>query len=143
MNGVIYRQADPSLTNHRDRRSLFGVYNNDPDLGGYAAKQIKVLIMYEDDYLGKTGHYHVYPELYFVVKGQVIFDLWDRTTGEKNRYLLRPSDILLVPSGMAHRAYAKAGTTLLGSSAEAYSFDPPSDIPADFEPLGPLPYGLK
>ncbi len=140
---VVSRKADPRLTNHRPQRTLYGVFNGDIDLGGYKAEQIKLLDIHQDDFLGKAGHYHTYPELYYVVRGEVTFDLWDRDSGEKMRVIMCVGDLLLVPAGIAHRAYAMAGTVLFGSSAAPYTFDPPSDIPADFEPVGHLPYGLK
>lgn len=136
--------SDPTLTNKRPQRTLYGIFNGDKDLLGYKADQLKLLLIDENDYLGKKGHYHDYGELYYVAWGQVIFDLWDRGgSGTKERVILEPGEILLIPAGVAHRAYAQKGTLLVGSSSGEFTFDPPADIAADFEPVGPLPYGLK
>jgi len=142
MQGVVCREADPNLTNVRPQRTLFGICNGDADLNGYKAEQIKLLQLNQNDFLGKAGHYHAYAELYYVVRGEVTFDLWDRENFEKGRFVLKPGWILLVPAGVAHRAYGAEGTLMLGSSEGPYTFDPPADIPADFEPVGDLPYGL-
>ncbi len=143
MRGVVCRESDPNLTNKRPQRTLFGICNGDPDLNGYTAEQIKLLELHQNDFLGKQGHFHAYAELYFVVRGEVTFDLWDREADEKERFVMKAGWILLVPAGIAHRAYGMAGTLMLGSSAKPYTFEPPADIPADFEPVGDLPYELR
>lgn len=108
---------------------------------GYSAKQLKMLYVLQNDFLGRQGHFHHHPELYYVHVGEVIFDLWDRQS-TKTRIVLFPGDTLRVPAYVAHRAYAIAGTMMLGSSGEPYTKNPPSDITADFAPVGGLPYGL-
>jgi mannose-6-phosphate isomerase-like protein (cupin superfamily) len=138
----VHRKSDPLLTNVREQRTLQGVINGDSDLDSYAARQIKVITLHQNDFLGKKGHYHRYAELYCLLSGSVTFDLWDQGSDEKIRILLEKNDILLIPAGLVHRAYGSAGSVLLGSSSEAYSFDLPSDIIADFEPVGEVPYGL-
>jgi mannose-6-phosphate isomerase-like protein (cupin superfamily) len=143
INGVVYRKTDPTLTNDRPQRTLFGVYNGDQDLNGYKAEQVKLYQLHQSDYLGKKGHYHPYAELYYVMRGEVIFDLWDRETNNKERFTLTEGHLLLIPAGIVHRAYGKEGTFMFGSSSAAYTFDPPSETVADFEPVGETPYGLS
>jgi mannose-6-phosphate isomerase-like protein (cupin superfamily) len=142
IKGVIFRQADPKLTNQRSERTLYGVYNGDQDLADYKAEQIKLYELHQDDYLGKTGHYHSYAELYYVVHGEATFDLWDRDSNIKERFILNKGQLILVPAVIAHRAYAKKGTFMFGSSSKPYTYNPVGDIPADFEPIGATPYNL-
>lgn len=166
IQGVVHRQIDPKQSNTRAQRTLLAVFNGDSDLGGYVAAQVKLLILWKHDFLGRQGHYHEYPELYWVMpalyelfpEGQlrtavcgildllgmntpeVTFDL-DNRSGQTERHILKPGEILLIPAGVAHRAYGKQGTVLLGSSGGPWRDG--SDIAADFDPLGELPYGLS
>jgi mannose-6-phosphate isomerase-like protein (cupin superfamily) len=143
IRGVVFRQADPKITNKRSERTLYGVYNGDQDLAGYKAAQVKLYELHQDDYLGKSGHYHLYAELYCVIHGEATFDLWDRDTNAQERFVLTEGQLILVPAGIAHRAYAKKNTLMFGSSSRPYTFNPAGDIPAHFDPIGSTPYNLN
>lgn len=143
IEGVVMRPfpLDPSWSNSRPARDLVCLINGDPDILRYFGLQIKELTLHTPDYLGKLGHYHNYAELYFVREGEVTFDLWDKGADAKQRAVVPKGSLLLIPPGVAHRAYGPAGLVMLAVTSQP--FRPGSDIPADFEPVGPLPYGLE
>ncbi len=143
IEGVVCRPfpLDPAWSNSRPPRDLDCLMNGDPDLLKFFSIQIKELTLHTADYLGKQGHFHHYAELYFVRKGEVVFDLWDKGASIKQRVKVSEGDLLLIPPGVAHRAYGAAGLIMLAITGAP--FRPGCDIPADFEPVGPLPYGLE
>lgn len=147
--GVVCRAypLDPNWRNERPQRTLISWINGDTDLDAYAGLQVKVLQLHQNDWLGKQGHKHDYSELYFILEmeGQskdeviAVFDLMDPESGISQRFELKPGMLLLIPKGIAHRAYGKAGLQMLaitGAYREGY------DIPCEFEPLGEAPFGL-
>jgi len=143
IDGVILRPfpLDPSWSNSRPARDLVCLINGDPDIIRYFGIQIKELKLHTPDYLGKQGHFHEYAELYFVRKGEVTFDLWKMDADEKQRVVVPEGSMLLIPPNVSHRAYGPAGLVMLAVTSQP--FRPGSDIGADFEPVGPLPYGLE
>lgn len=142
IEGVVCRPfpSDPSWSNSRPQRDLVCLINGDPDLIQYFRIQIKELVLHTADFLGKQGHRHEYAELYFVRAGEVTFDLWDKDADTKQRIVVPKSFLLLIPPGVAHRAYGPAGLVMLAITQ--HPFRTGCDIPADFKPVGPLPYGL-
>lgn len=143
IDGVVCRPfpLDPAWSNSRAQRDLECFVNGDADLLKFFSVQIKELRLHTADFLGKQGHYHNYAELYFVRKGEVVFDLWDKGADTKQRTTVPEGSLILIPPGVTHRAYGSAGLVMLAVTQQP--FRPGSDIPADFEPVGPLPYGLE
>lgn len=142
--GVVFRPINPDLLNSRPKRDMIGVCNGENDLDGFVAKQIKNMIIHEDEILGGDGHYHDYAELYAVVNkgGEVIFDLLDRNTGIHERITVPHLHMLLIPGGVVHRAYGKAGTWISAGTSDFFVF-PGTDKTHPLPPIGGLPYNLK
>ncbi len=142
IEGVIYRPITPSLLHSDDRRDMIGVCNGEDDLNGFVAKQIKNMLVKQDCTLGRNGHFHPYVELYSVLQGEAIFDLLDPETGEEERIIVEPLHVLMIPGGIVHRAYAKAGTIISAGTSDFF-VPPGTEKEHPLPPIGGLPYNLS
>lgn len=114
IEGVIFKSC--GIGHEDDRRTLSTAFNG--DLGDFVARQVKFAQMHKDAVLG--GHYHLYRELFYILKGEATFHLKDIKTGEREEYLLRVNDQLLIPPYVAHKGFVKQDSILVGCTEEKY-----------------------
>jgi len=127
--GVLYESRG---VDHEDnRRALLTAFNG--DLGSFVATQVKFAVMKQDAVLG--GHYHTYDELFYLLEGQGTFSLRDtrsEVSGQNVEYQLVKGDRLFIPPYVAHKALVKAGSILVGCTAEPYVSPAHNDKKFDF-----------
>jgi hypothetical protein len=126
INNVIYQPNGCDF--HSDsRRDLLAPFNS--DLNDFSPMQVKALRINQDCILG--GHYHKYNEMYGAF-GEILFLLEDIHTKVREAYILGEKSRLLIPSEVAHIAFAKKKSILIGITDEAYTQDR-ADISYDID----------
>ena len=115
MRGVKVCKA--TLVHEDDRRKLVELMN-----GQFAGKNIKILEVKEDSYLGgKSGHWHNYSECMYVMKGKV----WDYVmenidTKEKQTYELNEGDIVFRGPRILHGGWFGKGSIVIDIGEDTY-----------------------
>lgn len=100
---------------HEDaRRKLRTVFNGD----NFIARQIKILEVKTDCVLG--NHYHNYAELFYVLKGEMVYHLEDVNKKDYKRVVLVAGEVLIISPRIAHTAEAKAGTITIEATEIPY-----------------------
>jgi hypothetical protein len=126
MNGVVVKKA--FVVNEDDRRKLVELMN-----GQFAGRNIKILEVKEESYLGgKSGHWHLYPECMYVMKGKV----WDYVmenifTGEKETFELGEGDIVFRTAGIIHGGKFAKGSIIVDIGGETYLSGEFNDVPRE------------
>jgi hypothetical protein len=126
MRGVKVTKA--TIVNEDDRRKLVELMN-----GQFAGKNIKILEVKEDSYLGgKSGHFHLYSECMYVMKGKV----WDYVmenviTHEKETYNLEEGDIVFRSAMIIHGGMFAKGTIIIDIGEDSYISGEYNDIPRE------------
>jgi len=126
MKGVVVKKAN--IVNEDERRKLIEIMN-----GQFEGKNIKILEVKEESYLGgKTGHWHLYPEAMFVMKGKV----WDYImenifTGEKESFNLEEGDVVFRTAGIIHGGMFSKGSIIIDIAGATYINGEFNDIPRE------------
>jgi len=115
--GVIYEDLPKENYHDDERRTLTSVFNGDVP-GFPCAEQLKFAHMKETRKLG--GHFHYYPELFYILSGKATFTLMHPKTGENYTFELVPGKRLLIPPLVFHSAEIEAGTILCGLTQMKY-----------------------
>lgn len=118
INGVVFEDIPEGHEDHR--RRLYAPFNG--DVPGFArAMQVKVAEVKQGENIVLGKHYHLYAELFFVLKGQVTFKLTELGgAGETNEFVLVPGKRLLIPIAVQHEGLAQADSILIGLTEERY-----------------------
>ncbi len=117
INGVVFEDIPEGHEDHR--RKLYAPFNSDVP-GFKGAAQVKVAEVKRGENIVLGRHYHLYGELFFVLKGQVTFKLTALGDNETNEFVLVPGKRLLVPLGVQHEGLAQADSILIGLTEEPY-----------------------
>lgn len=126
MKGVTIKKA--FIVNEDDRRKLVELMN-----GQFEGKNIKILEVKEESYLGGTaGHWHLYPECMYVMKGKV----WDYVmenvfTGEKETFELEEGDIVFRTAGIIHGGMFAKDSIIIDIAGATYISGDYNDIPRE------------
>ena len=92
--------------------------------GTFTARQSKFLDLKQNSFLGGPGHFHEYAEFYAVLNdgGEATFELKpvDDTAKKPATFTLSQYDTILVPRRVAHKAFGRKGTLLLGFSEQPF-----------------------
>lgn len=126
MRGVKVCKA--TIVNEDDRRKLVELMN-----GQFAGKNIKILEVKEDSYLGgKSGHFHLYNECMYVMKGKV----WDYImenilTNEKEIFNLEEGDIVFRSANIIHGGMFAKGSIIIDIAEDTYINGSFNDIPRE------------
>lgn len=117
IDGVVFEDIPEGHEDHR--RKLYAPFNG--DVRGFSgAAQVKVAEVKQGEHIVLGRHYHLYGELFFVLRGQVTFKLTALGGDETNEFVLVPGKRLLVPLGVMHEGRAQADTILIGLTEERY-----------------------
>ncbi len=100
-------------THEDDRRKLTAIFNGD-----FIAKQIKILEIKKEQKMG--NHYHLYPELFYVLKGYAEFFLKDIDTQEEQLVVMTDGDCLVIREKIVHKMLATPTTILIEATTEPY-----------------------
>lgn len=117
-----------TIVNSDDRRHLIELMN-----GQFAGKNIKILEVKEDSFLGGTsGHWHNYSECMYIMKGRC----WDYVmenidTGEKETYDLVEGDIVFRGRGIIHGGWFAKGSIVIDIAEDTYVSGKFNDIPRE------------
>jgi hypothetical protein len=126
MKGVKVCKAN--VVNEDERRKLVELMN-----GQFDGKNIKILEVKEDSYLGgKSGHWHLYEECMYVMKGKV----WDYVmenvfTGEKETFELGEGDIVFRSAGIIHGGMFSKGSIIVDIAGATYLSGDYNDCPRE------------
>jgi hypothetical protein len=126
MRGVKVCKAN--IVNSDERRHLIELMN-----GQFAGKNIKILEVKEDSYLGgKSGHWHNYSECMYVMKGKV----WDYVmenvdTKEKQTYELSEGDIVFRGPRIIHGGWFSKGSIIIDIAEDTYISGDYNDTPRE------------
>ena len=126
MRGVVIKKIN--LVHEDDRRKLMEITN-----GEITGKSIKIIEVKEESYLGgKTGHWHLYPEAMYVMKGKVTdYTMENVFTGEKMTTDLEEGDVVLRTAGIIHGGTFSAGAIIMDIAGENYISGDFNDIPRE------------
>ena len=97
---------------------------------GFCPQQTKFALMKKDACLG--GHYHLYEELYFMLRGQATFTLENIATKVQETRTLTQGERLLIRQEIAYKAAVTEGSILVGCTEQKYVSPEQNDIPYDF-----------
>ena len=126
MKGVFVKKA--KVVSEDERRRLVELMN-----GQFSGKNIKILEVKEESYLGgKSGHWHLYPECMYMMKGKC----WDYVmenidTGEKETFELEEGDIVFRTGRIIHGGTFAKGSIVIDIAGEAYISGDFNDIPRE------------
>ena len=117
-----------AIVNEDDRRKLVELMN-----GQFAGKNIKILEVKEDSFLGGTsGHWHNYSECMYMMKGRC----WDYVmenvdTKEKESYNLEEGDIVFRGPRIIHGGWFAKGSIVIDIAEDSYVSGKFNDIPRE------------
>ena len=116
-----------TLVHEDKRRTIQELFN------GFEVRNLKILTVKEDSYLGdKTGHWHNYNEMMFIMEGEVKNYLMENiATGEREMYNFKAGDIVFRGPGIIHGGMFKAGTVVIDGSAEVFLSGDFNNIPRE------------
>ena len=120
MKGVKIIKA--KVVNEDARRKLIEIQN-----GQIEAKNCKILEVKEDSYLG--GHWHLYPECMYVMKGRV----WDYVmtnidTKESETFTLEAGDIVFRTARIVHGGWFSKDCIVIDLGGDTYISGDYNDI---------------
>lgn len=126
MKGVVVMKA--KIMNEDNRRKLIEIMN-----GQLSIKNLKILEVKEYCYLGGTsGHYHLYPEVMFILKGKAHnYVMTNIDTKETKMFELEEGDVVFRSARIIHGGYFEAGTIVIDGSCETYISSDFNDIPRE------------
>jgi mannose-6-phosphate isomerase-like protein (cupin superfamily) len=126
--GVIHRKA--KLAHEDDRRYLFSVFNG--DLANFTAVQLKWFDFKANAMVGK--HYHDdYDEVFCIVRGGGLYELvYVDDPDQREKFIMKEGDMILVPRRVAHRARVRKGSIIIAANSEIYISPEASDFSFDF-----------
>jgi len=115
MKGVFIKKID--CVHEDERRGIFEMLNGELDV-----KNIKILKVKEDSFLGtKDGHYHVYPEVMYILEGSVVdYKMKNLDTGEEEVFTLEAGDVVFRTGRIVHGGTFKKGTIVIDGACNAY-----------------------
>ena len=120
MKGVEITKID--LVHEDERRGIWEIMN-----GQMAIKNMKILKVTEDSYLG--GHWHVYGEVMHILEGEAVdYKMKNIDTGEEETYHLVAGDTVFRTGRIEHGGTFKKGTIVIDGACEMY-------ISADFNDI--------
>lgn len=112
MKGVFIKKAE--IVNEDDRRQIVEIMN-----GQLEIKNMKVLIVKEDSYLG--GHWHTYSEIMHILKGRVInYKMKNIDTGEEETFTLEEGDTVFRTGRIVHGGDFTKGSIVIDGATETY-----------------------
>ena len=99
------------VSHEDDRRTLTAIFNGD-----FTSKQVKILHSKTRAILG--GHYHNYPELFYVLKGSFSFSL--EIDNETQNGILTEGYRLVIPPHVKHTMLFEPDTITIEATTEPY-----------------------
>ena len=112
MKGVYITRA--RAVNSDRRRDIVEIMN-----GELAVKNLKILEVKEDSYLG--GHWHQYAEVMHIYKGRAWdYKMKNLDTGEEETFILREGDTVFRTGRIVHGGMFAKGTIVLDGACESY-----------------------
>ena len=126
MNGVYIKQIE---IKHEDTRRIIKEIQN----GLIDIKNLKILEVKEDCYLGgKTGHWHQYPEMMVILKGECSeYTMENIDTEEKETFKFKEGDIVFRTGRIIHGGFFKKGSIILDGGVSTYLNADFNDIPKE------------
>lgn len=124
MKGIFIKKAQ--IVNEDDRRKILEIMN-----GELSIKNMKVLIVKEDSYLGgKEGHWHQYPEVMCILEGEAKdYTMTNIDTKETESFNLEKGDVVFRTGRIIHGGWFKKGTIVIDGATESYISSDFNDIP--------------
>lgn len=111
MKGVIIRKA--KIISEDERRKIISVLN-----GELGVRDIHILEMKKEDILG--NHWHLYPEIMYVMKGKCHYWLKHILTGEEEELDIEEGDIMIKTGFIVHTCRASEDCILIDGSTETW-----------------------
>ena len=126
MKGVKICKA--TVVNEDERRKLVELMN-----GQFAGKNIKILEVKEDSYLGGTsGHWHQYSECMYIMKGKCWnYKMENIDTGESETYELGEGDIVFRGPRIIHGGMFAHGSIVIDIAEDTYISGEFNDTPRE------------
>ena len=126
MRGVNVCKA--KIVNEDKRRKLIELMN-----GQFAGKNIKILEVKEESYLGGTnGHWHNYSECMYILKGKCWNYVMENVdTGEKETFNLEEGDIVFRGPRIIHGGMFAKGSLILDIAEDTYLSSDFNDVPKE------------
>lgn len=112
MKGVFITKAN--IVNEDTRRKIIEIQNGQMNI-----KNMKVLIVKEDSYLG--GHYHYYSEIMYILKGRAWdYKMTNRDTGETEIFQLEEGDVVFRTGNITHGGMFAKDTIVIDGAESPY-----------------------
>ena len=112
MKGVFIKKAE--IVNEDIRRKIIEIQNGQMNI-----KNMKVLIVKEDSYLG--GHYHYYSEIMYILKGKAKdYRMTNLDTNETEVYQLEEGDVVFRTGKIVHGGWFEKGSIVIDGAESSY-----------------------
>ena len=112
MKGVFVTKA--TIVNEDNRRKIIEIQN-----GQLSIKNMKVLIVKEDSYLG--GHWHTYSEIMHILKGGATdYKMTNLDTNETEVFNLVEGDTVFRTGRIVHGGWFKKDSIVIDGAAQSY-----------------------
>lgn len=99
------------VTHEDDRRTLTAIFNGD-----FIAQQVKILQAKKYAQLG--GHFHNYPELFYILSGKI--DYFLEKSGESSVGTLHKGERMIIPPQVKHTMHFYPNTISIEATTETY-----------------------
>lgn len=101
------------ITNEDNRRSIKCIFN-----GKFTARQAIIIEVKEDSILGK--HYHLYDEIFYLLKGKADYKFINVDTGEEKKIEVKEGEKIKIPSKTYHEVFMPKGSVMIGLTEKEY-----------------------
>ena len=112
MQGLIVRKA--KVVHEDERRSLLEILN-----GEIGFRNLKILYIKKGEQI-LGNHWHVYPEIMYVMKGKGEYKLKHVITGEEEQITVEEGDVMIKTGFITHTGKFTEDSILIDASAETY-----------------------
>ncbi|MBI2632397.1 cupin domain-containing protein [Candidatus Pacearchaeota archaeon] len=101
------------IANEDNRRVIKNIFN-----GKFTARQAIIIEIKEDSILGK--HYHLYDEIFYLLKGKADYKFVDVESGEEKKIEVKEGEKIKIPSKTYHEAFMPKGSVIIGLTENEY-----------------------
>jgi len=120
MKGVVVKKA--KLVHEDERRGIWEIMN-----GELTIKNMKILKVKSGTQL-LGNHWHVYPEVMYMIKGKAKYKMKHVLTGEEEDYDLEEGDVVFRTGFIIHAGYFSEDSVVMDGAAEGYISNDFNDV---------------
>jgi len=112
MKGVYIKKID--LVHEDERRGIWQIMN-----GELSVKNMKILKVKKGEQL-LGNHWHVYPEVMYMMQGKATYRMKNVITGEVEDYELTEGDVVFRTGFITHGGYFSEDSIIIDGAASTY-----------------------